>query len=353
MLGLGERARDGEILFAREAKKAAHRVVLARETLRDERRAAARIHGGDSLHPIVQHGDEPDVFRHRLGDDLREQFRGHVGQIDGEDEQPVVLRVAQCGIEPGERAGVGCGVGDDGESARGIRAVGAARDEYFRRAGGVQFRELALPEQLAVEDERGFVRAHAAGVAPGEEHGGKRMWDFHGARIYVAIRTARNRFRATMNPTIRIQHLYLSPGHNFVGHHGQPPGTHAMLAVPELRCLAGRGIEGDRFLDFKPDYKGQITFFAQEIYTSLCARLRVFDKPPSVFRRNVITVGVDLNTLIGQIFEIQGVRFLGTVECSPCHWQDGAFAPGAEESLHNNGGLRAKILCDGVLRVSA
>lgn len=155
-----------------------------------------------------------------------------------------------------------------------------------------------------------------------------------------------------MNAAIRIQHLYLSPAHNFFGHHGQPPGTQPMIEVPELRCLAGRGIEGDRFLDFKPDYKGQITFFAHEIYQDLCARLDVWDKPPSVFRRNVITAGVDLNTLIAQEFEIQGVRFLGTAECSPCHWQDGAFAPGTEQALQNHGGLRAKILTDGVLRVS-
>jgi MOSC domain-containing protein YiiM len=155
-----------------------------------------------------------------------------------------------------------------------------------------------------------------------------------------------------MNAAIRIQHLYISPAHNFFGHHGQPPGTQPMIEVAELHCLAERGIEGDRFLDFKPNYKGQITFFADEIYQDLCARLDVWDKPPSVFRRNVITAGVDLNSLIAQEFEIQGVRFLGTAECTPCYWQDGAFAPGTEQALQNNGGLRAMILTDGILRAS-
>ncbi len=156
-----------------------------------------------------------------------------------------------------------------------------------------------------------------------------------------------------MAPTIRIEHLFISPGHNFFGHHGQPAGTHAAVEVEEIRCLAGRGIEGDRFFDFKADYKGQITFFAKEIYEELCARFDVKDKPPSVFRRNIITSGVDLNSLIGQEFEIQGVRFRGMAECSPCAWQDQAFAPGTEEALQGRGGLRAKILTDGVLRVSA
>jgi MOSC domain-containing protein YiiM len=150
---------------------------------------------------------------------------------------------------------------------------------------------------------------------------------------------------------IRIKHLYTSPGHNFVGHHGKPAGEHPIVEAREIRCLAGRGIEGDRFLDFKPDYKGQITFFAEEIYRELCVRLDTWDRPPSAFRRNVITEGVDLNSLIGKEFEVQGVRFLGTGECSPCEWQEQAFAPGANEALRGRGGLRAKILSDGVLRV--
>lgn len=58
---------------------------------------------------------------------------------------------------------------------------------------------------------------------------------------------------------------------------------------------------------------------------------------------------VDLNQLIGQDFEIQGVHFHGTQECSPCYWMDRAVAPGAEELLKGRGGLRARILTDGTL----
>lgn len=148
-----------------------------------------------------------------------------------------------------------------------------------------------------------------------------------------------------------LLHLYLSPEHNYFGHHGQPAGTAPMIEVPELKLVAGQGIEGDRFFGFKKDYKGQVTFFAEELYQSLCERFQVWDRPSSVFRRNIITEGQDLNALIGQEFEIQGVRFLGMAECTPCYWMDQAFHPGAEEALKNHGGLRAKILTDGVLRV--
>ena len=152
-----------------------------------------------------------------------------------------------------------------------------------------------------------------------------------------------------LHGSTQIKHLYISAGHNFVGHHEKVPSTYEMREVGEITCLAGRGIEGDRFLDFKPEYKGQITFFASEIYEELCAMMDVWDKPPSVFRRNVITSGFDLNDWIGREFDIQGVRFLGMAECSPCYWMDRAFAPGAEKRLKGHGGLRAKILSTGRL----
>ncbi len=149
---------------------------------------------------------------------------------------------------------------------------------------------------------------------------------------------------------LRVQHIFISPAHNYFGHHGRPAGEYPMLESPEVRVIAGRGIEGDRFLDYKGDYKGQITFFAEELWERLCERFEVTDKGPDVFRRNVITRGVDLNTLAGREFEIGGVRFLGVAECTPCYWMDQAFCAGAEEALKGNGGLRAKILTDGVLR---
>ena len=149
---------------------------------------------------------------------------------------------------------------------------------------------------------------------------------------------------------IRVVSLFISPGHNFFGHHGQPAGETPAVAVNEVQCVAGRGLSGDRFFDFRHDYKGQVTFFAVEVFDEICRLLAVNGKSPGVTRRNVITRGVDLNSLIGKKFEVQGVAFEGVSECSPCHWMNQAIAPGAEAALHGRGGLRAKILTDGRLR---
>ena len=148
---------------------------------------------------------------------------------------------------------------------------------------------------------------------------------------------------------MKIHHLYISPGHNYFGHFGKPAGEHAMLECDQIECVAGKGIIGDRFFDYKQDYKGQISFFSMEVYELLSHKLGVEDLNPSATRRNVVVSGVDLNSLIGQEFELQGVHFEGSCECSPCFWMDEAIAPGAEALLQGQGGLRARILTDGTL----
>lgn len=155
------------------------------------------------------------------------------------------------------------------------------------------------------------------------------------------------------NAAIRIVRLFTSGGHNFFGHHGRPAGGHDLVERREIRCVAGRGIEGDRFFDYKPGYDGQITFFASEVFEAVCRELDVAGKDAGLARRNVITAGVDLNSLIGAEFMVQGVRFCGVEECRPCYWMDQAIAPGAETALRQRGGLRARILTSGPLRVDA
>ena len=157
----------------------------------------------------------------------------------------------------------------------------------------------------------------------------------------------------TEPPQIRIERIFISPGHNFFGHHEQPPGEYPTAAVNEVECIAGKGLFGDRFFDFKDNYKGQVTFFAAEVFDDICQKLGVSGKSPGLTRRNVITRGMDLNSLVGKTFEVQGIEFEGVCECSPCHWMNDAIAPGAEAALHARGGLRARILTDGVLHVDA
>lgn len=149
---------------------------------------------------------------------------------------------------------------------------------------------------------------------------------------------------------IHIRHIFISRGHNFFGHHGRRAGNNSTIEVDEIECVAGRGLRGDRFFDYQPNYKGQITFFSMEVFEALRRDLTLPDAQPAATRRNVFTRGLDLSSLIGQPFEIQGVRFEGMCEAKPCYWMNLALGPGAEEWLRGRGGLRARILRSGTLR---
>jgi MOSC domain-containing protein YiiM len=148
---------------------------------------------------------------------------------------------------------------------------------------------------------------------------------------------------------IAIQHLYISRDHNYVGHHGKPPGTNPIEPAERIQCVAGKGIVGDRYFDYKPDFKGQITFFDRAVYDQMIETLGSDEGSTGRMRRNVIISGVDLNTLIGQTFKIGTMIFEGVEECKPCYWMNEAVAEGALDFLINRGGLRARILTDGWL----
>ena len=149
---------------------------------------------------------------------------------------------------------------------------------------------------------------------------------------------------------IRVEQLFISPGHNFFGHHDQPAGSHPIVAVEEIECVAGHGIRGDRFFDFQDNYKGQITFFSLDVFDTLRRDLNLPDAQPQATRRNAFVRGVDLNLLIDQEFDVQGLRFQGVEESKPCHWMNAALGPGAEEWLRGRAGLRCRILKGGMLR---
>ena len=108
--------------------------------------------------------------------------------------------------------------------------------------------------------------------------------------------------------TVAIRHIFISPGHNFFGRHGQPAGTHAAIDVRAVRVRAGLGLEGDRFCGYRPDYNGQVTFFAWETVDAARRELGVPALGPGAFRRNVITEGLHLPDLAGARFTLGGIE---------------------------------------------
>lgn len=130
-----------------------------------------------------------------------------------------------------------------------------------------------------------------------------------------------------------------------------------MRSVIAAHAVPDRGLEGDRYFlgsgtfsptPPKPDF--EITLIERE---KIEAFARAFELPFSAehARRNLVTVGVDLNALVGQEFFVGGVRLRGIRLCEPCNYLAKISFPETLNGLVHQGGLRAQILSEGLLRV--
>jgi len=152
-----------------------------------------------------------------------------------------------------------------------------------------------------------------------------------------------------------LEAIYVSPGHDYWGKHGEGRLQHGINSLNEVECVASMGLRGDRYFSYRPDYKGQVTFFSAEIVDEVRQHFKLRNLPSSVFRRNLIVRGVDLKCWMGKRFRFQDVEFEGSQECRPCYWMDRAIAPGGEDFLKGGfrGGLRARVISSGILRIGS
>jgi MOSC domain-containing protein YiiM len=157
----------------------------------------------------------------------------------------------------------------------------------------------------------------------------------------------------TLEWDAELRAIFVSGGHDYWGRHGEGRMQHGIQSVAEVECVAGMGLRGDRYFGVRPNYKGQVTFFDEGVVEEIRTAFKLPKLPASIFRRNLIVRGVNLTQWNGRHFRLQGVEFQGSQECTPCEWMDRVIAPGARDFLGSNfrGGLRAKVVTSGVLRV--
>lgn len=149
-----------------------------------------------------------------------------------------------------------------------------------------------------------------------------------------------------------LKEIWISPGNDFRGRHGMERAQNGVIPLMAVECVAGMGLRGDRYFGYKPDYKGQVTFFEADVTDQVKSAFGLEQLCSSVFRRNLMVSGVRLRDWVGRRFVFQGVEFEGTEECKPCYWMDKAVASGVEDfmKIDARGGLRARILSNGTLR---
>ena len=74
---------------------------------------------------------------------------------------------------------------------------------------------------------------------------------------------------------VTIHDIWISPGHDFKGRHGQGRLEHGMQRLDSAECHAGKGIAGDRYYNENPGEKQQITFLSREVVEKMCETLSV------------------------------------------------------------------------------
>ncbi|MSP68231.1 MAG: MOSC domain-containing protein [Alphaproteobacteria bacterium] len=133
-------------------------------------------------------------------------------------------------------------------------------------------------------------------------------------------------------------------------------GSAPMDSPPEIACVAGKGIAGDRYLlgtgtySAKPREDRQITFLEVETLRAL-KRDHAIDLAAAETRRNVVTEGVPLNHLVGRRFRVGAVVVEGLRLNVPCQYlEDLTAKPGLFKALIHRSGLNCRILEGGVMR---
>jgi MOSC domain-containing protein YiiM len=132
--------------------------------------------------------------------------------------------------------------------------------------------------------------------------------------------------------------------------------SHSMVEVDHVMAIPGKGLVGDRYFEGNGTFSPQPQKPDFEVTLMELEQIESFAKSSQLLftafqaRRNLIVQGVDLNACVGKEFQIGSVRFRGIRLCEPCNYLAKITFPEVLPGLVHKGGLRAQILCEGVLR---
>lgn len=140
--------------------------------------------------------------------------------------------------------------------------------------------------------------------------------------------------------------------------HITPRAFLPMESFDALTLVAGKGIEGDRYMigresgfySHKPEEGRQITLFEIETLEAL-ARDASIQMLPEEHRRNVTVQGVPLNHLVGRQFRVGETLLEATRLSTPCRHIEEILGKAVFDPLINRSGLNCRILEGGVIRV--
>jgi len=129
----------------------------------------------------------------------------------------------------------------------------------------------------------------------------------------------------------------------------RPARAESMIALDAVDATTGGGLRGDR-------YRGRngsrgVTLIQAEHLPVIAALSGHAVIAPATLRRNLLVSGIPLVALKGRRFRIGEVELEGTESCDPCSRMEEALGPGGYNAMRGHGGLCARIVQGGMLRV--
>ena len=122
-----------------------------------------------------------------------------------------------------------------------------------------------------------------------------------------------------------------------------------MREVAQALAVAGKGLVGDRYAGGSGNRA--LTLIQAEHLPAIAALAGHARVAPALLRRNVVVSGLPLVALKGRRFRIGEVLLEGVADCDPCSRMEAALGPGGYNAMRGHGGLCARILEGGSLRV--
>lgn len=129
----------------------------------------------------------------------------------------------------------------------------------------------------------------------------------------------------------------------------RPARNVPMHAVDSAEAVAGRGLRGDRYASASG--KRGITLIQAEHLPAIAALVGLDAVETAALRRNLVISGIPVIALKGRRFRIGDVLCEGTAPCDPCSRMEVALGPGGYNAMRGHGGLCARVLQGGTLRI--
>ncbi|MDA1259230.1 MAG: MOSC domain-containing protein [Planctomycetota bacterium] len=122
------------------------------------------------------------------------------------------------------------------------------------------------------------------------------------------------------------------------------------IAVSEVEAIAELGLAGDHHARRRPGSSRQVTLIEAEHLGELERELgRAIT--PGLCRRNLVVEGLDLRSCFTSALRIGEALLEVSGECTPCSRMEENLGPGGFAAMAERGGLTARVLRGGLIRV--